>query len=223
MEQRHAGGDGALGQLDLADIALREDDLASRPRLSGTDQDKLTTLVAPDNALAEALREPVALVDLDQSRMIEDTGIQHGGQGVDRAGAADADRRGLADRVHLDVVRDRDSVDSPQRPSHPVLELCPFEGGPRGGRARPEVGLRAQEDLAVRPDVHGDADLRALVETSRQCDTHGVGPDETGHDRKQADTRFRVDLQEQLTRGQDHRMAHDGRVRRHADVGGIDP
>ena len=222
LEHRHARGDGALGQLDLADVVLRQHDLRRGAGLAGTDQDELALLAADDHALPQAGREPVAVIHLDEPGMVDDARVEHPRQGVDDAGAADAEGRGLPDRVDLDVGSDRDSVDGPQRPAHPVPDLSPFQGRAGGGRARPEVSLRTQQNLAIGADVHGDPDLGTFINPRGEGHGHRVGAHEAGDDREQADPRLGVHLEEEVAGGDHQRVAHDGSVGRQAHVGGVD-
>ena len=103
-----------------------------------------------------------------------------------------------------------------------MTDLAALERGAGRRRAGPEAVARAQEDLAVGADVHGDADLGALVDARGERHGDRVGADEARDDRQQADARLRRDLQEQLARRQDQRVAHDGGVGREPHVRGVD-
>ena len=114
--------------------------------------------------------------------------------------------------MDVDVVVDRDPIDGAEGAAHAVADLGALERRPGGRRAGPEPLARAQQHLAVGADVDGDADLGALVDARRERDADGIGADETGDERQQTHARLRRHLQEELARGQGHRVAHHRRI-----------
>src|SRR5207245_2006279 len=106
--------------------------------------------------------------------------------------------------------------------AQPGAELRALERRARGRRGRPEAVARAEEHLAVGPDVYRDANLGALVDAGRQGDGDGVGADEARDERQEAHARLGGDLQEELARREDERVTHHGRVGGEPDVGGVD-
>ena len=223
MLQHHdARGDRALRQLNLAHVVLGEHDLLSRAGFAGPEHDDLTLLAPHHDPLAELRRQRIACIDLDQARPVDDAAVEQARQQIDDPGAADAERIRLADGVDVDVVVDRDPIDGAERAAHAVTDLGALERRAGRRRAGPEPLARAQQHLAVGPDVDGDADLGAVVDARRERDADGIGADEAGDERQQAHARLRRHLQEELARGQGHRVAHHRRVGREADVRGID-
>src|SRR5207253_4400864 len=63
LEQRNAGGDRPLRELDLADVLLGEDDLARRTGFSGAQQHDLARVADLPDAVAERGRQRGAPVE----------------------------------------------------------------------------------------------------------------------------------------------------------------
>ena len=222
LQHRDAGGDRALGELQLAEVVLGQDDLARGARLAGSQHDHLALLASREDAIAQPGGQRVAPLDLDEAGPVDHAGVEQPGDEVEQPRAADAERVALADRVHAHVVVHRRAVDGAERAAHAVADLPALERGPGRRRAGHQAGRRAEQHLAVGADVHGDAQGVALVDVGRQCHRHGVGADEARHDGQQAHPRFRRDLQEQVLRGQRQRVAHHRRVGRQAHPRRID-
>src|SRR5262249_37351983 len=153
LEHRDAGGDRALRELDLADVVLGEHDLLPRAGFARPEHDDLTFLAAHHDPLGEPGRERVAPVHLDQPGPVDDPAVEQAPQESDDDGAADAERVGLADRVHVDVVVAPDAIDGAERAAHAVTDLAALERRPGGCRAGPEAVARAQQYLSVGPDI----------------------------------------------------------------------
>src|SRR5204862_707518 len=135
--------DGALGELDLADVVLCEHDLARRAGFALARDDERALLAPRGHAIAEPRRQPVAILRADEAGPVDDARIEERRDEVDQTGSADPERIRLADRVHVDIVVDRDTVDRATRAAHAVADLSALEGGARGRRARPHPCLRA--------------------------------------------------------------------------------
>ena len=211
--------DRALGELDLADVVLREDDLAGARRLARVHEHEEALLAALDDAPGEGRREAVAPLHLDETGPVDEAGVEGGGDRVDQPGAADPLGRALADHVEAQIaVLDPDAVDGAGGPAHPVADLRALQRGAGGGGARDQALPGPHHDLAVRSDVDDGARDDALVQTGGQRRAHGVRADEAGDDREEADPRLGVDLEVQGPGRQHQRVSQDGGVGRETHV-----
>ena len=125
--------------------------------------------------------------------------------------------------MDVHVVVDRHAVDGAGGAAHAVTDLSPLERGPGRRGARPEMGRGSEKDFTVRADVDRDPDGLGLVDPRRERHADRVGTDEAGDERQEAHDRVRRDRERHVARGEHERMAHDRRIRREPDVGGIDP
>ena len=222
-EHGHAGGDGALAELHLPDVVLGEHDLPLRAVLAGAREHDHALLAAHLDARAHGGGEPVAPVHVDEPGPVHHAQIEQRGHRVHEAGAAEALGRAVADGVQAEVaVLDAHAVDGADGAAHAVADLGALERGAGGGRARPQPVARAQQDLAVGPDVHRDAERGGLVDAGGERHRHRVRAHEAGHDGQQAHARLGGQLEEEIARGQRERVPHHRRVGGEAHVGGID-
>src|SRR5262249_62381865 len=134
-----------------------EDDLAPGARIGGPHHDDLALFAAHDDAIAEPRRQPIALLDLNQTRRVDDAGVEQAGQQVDEPRAADAERRRLTDGVDVDVVVHGGAIDGAEGAAHPVTDLRALERRPGRRRAGEKARARPEHHLTVRPDVDGAA------------------------------------------------------------------
>ena len=150
-----AGGDRGLGELQLAHVALGEEDRDAGRVLAAPVQDEHPLLAD----LGQPRREPGkplggVLVGDEAPGVVEQAGVDELGDRVDEARAAHPDRLDVAD--HLEVERvavDLDALDRAVGGPHPAVDLGGLEGR-TGGRRRGQHAVdRAQRDLAVGADV----------------------------------------------------------------------
>ena len=225
LQHRDAGGDRALGELHLAHVVLREDDLARGAGLARAAATiDLALLAAHDHPVAQARRAagraPSTWISPVQSITPASSSA---GDEVDEAGAADAERVGLADRVQVEVVVDgRRGRWRPRAPRMPWRICAPSSAGPAGAEHAHRRVARAEQHLAVGADVDGDAQL--VVSSMRVASATATAsaptkPATSGsrHTRASGAT-FRNSSRAASVDG----VAHHRRVGREADVRGID-
>src|SRR3990172_5995758 len=123
LEHPDPGGDGALAELDLANVLLGEHNLLSRFRLAGSRKDELSLLATHHHAISKPGRQLLSLLHTNQAEPIIPPDIQHSGDGVNKSGAADAERRRVTDRVELDIVIKLNLVNRSKSSAHPVPDL----------------------------------------------------------------------------------------------------
>src|SRR5262249_57401063 len=135
LEHRDTGRDRALSELDLADIVLGEHDLLPRAGFARPEHDDLALLAAHHDPLGEPGRQRVEPVDLDQPGPVDHPAVEQARQEIDDAGAADAERVDLTDRVHVDVVVAVDASHGAECAAHAVTALAPLYPRPTARRA----------------------------------------------------------------------------------------
>ena len=221
LEHDDAGVDRALGELELADVALGEGHVFALARVGVPDQHEFGPGSGGAQPRPERGGKPVPMARAHPAARIHHPRPDHLRAGVDEAGPADADRGRLPDHPAMYVVVDPHVFDRAHRAAHAVADLRPFQGRAGGGGAGHEPVLRAHDHLAVGADVHERAQLAALVDAGGEHAGHGVRADEARHDRQQADLRVRRGLQRQLARGDDDAVAHRRRIGREPHVGHV--
>ena len=105
-QQRPAGGDGGLGELELADVALGQHDALGRVGVGALAVQDEDPLLADEG---EPVGEPGGdllgdLVGGEPATRVEQADLDQLGDRVDEAGAAQAARVDVADDAELDVV-----------------------------------------------------------------------------------------------------------------------
>ena len=214
LEQDDAGVDRALGELELADVALGEGHVLVLAGVGVPDQHELDAGLGGAQPCGERGGKPLAIARPQPPGSVHDPRSHHLRAGVDEAGPADADRARRTDDAAVDVVVDADRLDRAHRAPHAVADLRTFERGAGRRGTRHEPFLRAHDHLAVGADVDQRAQLVALVDPGREHARHGVRTHEARHDRQQADLRVRRGLERKLARGDDDAVAHRRRVGR---------
>jgi len=143
-----AGSDRGLGQLRLTHILLG--------KLNGPGsvpvKDKGGRTVFVDHAVCQVgIYLPGGP---DAARLIQDTGAEHLGNGLQNPGAADARGGRAADGGDDDLsFRESDTVDGAGEGGHAVGEVPSLEGGPGCSGGGEDLFLRRQGYLAVGSQV----------------------------------------------------------------------
>ena len=169
-EDRPAGRDRRLRELQLAHVALREEDVRREV----------------EDVLLADLPEPLRGAEHEAAGVVEDAGADELGHGVDEPGAAEPERLDVADhgQLHL-AVDDPHAFDRAFGCAHPAADLRRLErrAGRRGARER--ALRRAEHDLRVGADV--DEEPRPLVEREpgREHAGDDVRPDVRAERREQ--------------------------------------
>ena len=201
-QQLPAGVDGALGELQIAHVVLREDDVAVHAR----GDDVLATLVALAH---EGVFEETA-------GRVHHARAHEAGEQVDDPGAADAERRLAGDGPDVDGLagrRDAHALDGAGHRLHAVLDLVALEGGTRGAARDGHAAVVSQRDLRVGADVDGHG--RALLAHQVGGGDHGqrIRADEAGDGRREVHAGLRVDRHAELRGAQRHRLGDARRER----------
>ena len=186
--------------------------------------DDQALLAAHLDAVAQAGREAVARVDLDEPRRVDDAGVEQrrraGRSAPSRRCPSAASRRSCARGCRR--PRSTRSM-APDAAAHAVADLRALEGRPGRRRA---AHSRSREPSMTSPLVPMSTAARTPAPSSirvASATADRVGADEPGHERQEAHARLRGDLEGQLARGERRaRGASPGAYGRQPDVGGID-
>ena len=208
--------------MQLPDVGLGQGDILVLAGLRRPGEHEGLLALRLDQAPPERGHQAGLGLGAEPAGGVEHPGHQHLGDRVDQAGAADADGRRAADRLADHVLADLDLLDSADRAAHAVANLGALERRPGRRRTGHQTIARAHDHLAVGADVDQAAGLGAVVDAGRQHRGHGVGADEAGHDRQQADPRPGQGLEEHVATRRHHGAAHHRRIGREPDVGRID-
>ena len=178
-EDAPAGGDGGLGELELADVALGEVDAGRWVAVGGPVQHEDAFLADHGEAIRQGRRragEPFRVrggfrrVLGEPAGGVDEAGLGEGGDRVDQAGAAQARGGGVADDGELEfaVAGDLDRLDGAVGGAHAAADGGALEGGAgrSGGGEQPVAA--AEDDLAVGADVDEQADARVAVHAAGQ-------------------------------------------------------
>ncbi len=224
-EQRPAGRDRGLGELQLADVALREVDGPLEVALLPPVQDEHALAVLQrHDARGEAGRELGRLLGVREAPgVIEQAALGELGHGVDQAGAADADGLDLADHAQVErAAVDLDDLDGAVGGAHAAADLRRLEGRTGRRRRREDALLAAERDLAVRADVDEQAQPLVAVHAGREQAGHDVAADVRAERREHAGGRVRVDGDAEVGGAQARVVARGHDERRDADRLGVD-
>src|SRR3954470_12144051 len=224
-QQATAGVEGALRQLDLADVVLGEHE----PRLGVVDDVGARAYIV-DHALGALFR-----CRIDHAVGRQDPGEVQLGDQLDDARAADAGRRGGAglvgpssasDGAEAKLERltvDADAFDRAGRGALTARDLRALEGGAGGARGGEQPVAVPEHDLGVRADVDQEIHDVLFVGRLRQDHPGGVGADVAGDQRQGVHTRARVGVHADVASGNGERAIGDGRERGAAELRRVEP
>ena len=226
-EQRAAGVERGLGELDLPDVVLRDHELG----LAGPEHVREGASVRDDagrSGRERAVDRPVGREHPCQVEL---------GDRLDDPGAADAghvhvgESRLVRPRIapdhadaRLEGLRvDAHALDRPRRRPLSAGDLRALER--RAGRARrgQQALAVAEHDLGVRADVDDEVHLVAEVRSLGEDDARGVGTDVARDAGQDVRPRAAVHGEAEVASGQPHRLVDGQRERRPAERRRIDP
>ena len=223
LEQHDAGVDRALGELELADVALGEGHVVVLAGVGVPHQHELDPGIDGAQPCRERGGKPLAIGRPQPPHSVDHPCSDHLRAGIDETGSADPDCTRRTDDAAMNVVVDLHGLHRAHRTPHAVTDLRPLERRASRGGAGHEPIPRPHHDLAVGADVDQSAQLVALVDPCREHARHGVRTDESGDDRQQTHLRVRRGLERKVARGDDHAVAHRRCIRcephvRHVDA-----
>ena len=221
VQQRHEPRqDGALGELDLSDVALRDDQALG---MFGQDEHALAVLV-----LDQARAAPIALVQLLQldegAVLAHEAAAQKLAHDGEDAATAEARRLRVADDLEfVSGFGNRDLLDGAFGGAHAGADVHALEGGARRARAGLERAMRCEHDLAVRADVDEQHVARLILELAHVRAGHNVGSDVGGNLRERVQARTWRHVDPDARRGEVLGACEGGGEGGFADAAGIHP
>ena len=223
LEQHDAGVDRALGELELADVALGEGHVVVLAGVGVPHQHELDSGIDGAQPCRERGGKPLAIGRPQPPHSVDHPCSDHLRAGIDETGSADADRARRSDDAAVNVVVDLHGLHGTHRAPHAVTNLSSFQRRTSRGGAGHEPIPRPHHDLAVGPDVDQSAQFVAFVDPCREHTRHGVRADESGDNRQQAHLRIGRGLERKIACGDDHAVAHRRCIRcqphvRHVDA-----
>ena len=154
-QQPPARGDGRLGELQLAHVALGQVDRPAHVAAgAGPVQHEDTLfpdLAQPVGQLGTGVRGGLGVQQ--PAGRVQQLGLHQRGDGVDQAGAAEPDRLHVADHLQAHVVvADLDAFDGAAGGPHPAADRGAFERRARGRRGGQQpVGVRERRSRSSCP------------------------------------------------------------------------